>query len=103
MEKEEESKKDLEKFWKDRTNELAKDEKIKTLTTQKRDLEDIVRLLKEEGGCVTISDDVGNKKMVKGTIDGFSVRQTTSSRRNIAIHGLDKSWLGKKVLLVLLE
>ena len=56
-----------------------------------------------KGECVTISDDAGNKKMIHGSMEGFAVRQTTSVRRNIVIRGLDKSWLGKKVLLVLLE
>jgi len=103
-EKEEETKKELEKFWNDKTNELEKDEKIKMLTTQKHDLEGIIRLLKEEGGCATISDDIGNKKMVKGTIGGFSVRTAVTRKKlGVSIADLDQSWQNGKILCIFLE
>jgi len=88
-----------------RMEEFTKDEKIKILTDQKRDLEGIIRLLKEESGCVTISDDIGNKKMVKGTIGGFSVRTAVTRKKlpGVCITDLDWSWMGGKVLCLLIE
>ena len=41
--------------------------------------------------------------MIHGSIEGFAVREASSGRKDILISGLDKSWDGKKVLLVLLE
>lgn len=86
------------------SNENAKDEKIEMLIIQKRELAGVIRLLKEEGGCATISDDIGNKKMVKGTIGGFAIREATNERKlGVSITGLDRSWQGEKVLCLLLE
>jgi hypothetical protein len=41
--------------------------------------------------------------MVKGIMGGFAIREASAGRKNILISGLDKSWDGKKVLLILLE
>jgi len=87
---------------------LTKEEKIQNLIAQNRDLEGVLRLLKEEGGCITIYDDIGNKKMVKGVMGGYAVREVTGTgwkktQPPIGIGGLDRSWLGKKALVILLE
>ncbi|HEC93227.1 MAG TPA: hypothetical protein ENI51_09590 [Candidatus Atribacteria bacterium] len=49
---------------------------------------------------VTFSDDKGNKIMVNGLIKGYAIRRVEKHGR---IRRLDDSWIGKKILVILLE
>lgn len=57
----------------------------------------------EKGNMVTVEDDRGNKKMIHGSIEGFTIRKAGLRRTGSAIVGLDREWKGKRVLCILLE
>lgn len=70
---------------------------------------------KDEGGntktidkddVITIEDFKGNKKMIHGSIEGFTIKKPikyVGRRASSAIIGFDKDWGGKRVLCILLE
>lgn len=57
----------------------------------------------DKGSAITIEDDKGNKKMVHGSIEGFTIKRASQKRTSSVIIGLDKDWEGKRVLCILLE
>lgn len=64
---------------------------------------------KPEGDYITLEDSGGTKKMIHGTIEGFTVKRaqkqgiTSKQRIPSTIKGLDGSWADKRVLCILLE
>jgi len=54
---------------------------------------------------LTIEDKDGNKLFVKGSIKGLAIKVADAGkkRRYACIDGLDSSWIGKKILCILLE
>ncbi|NIA04046.1 MAG: hypothetical protein GWP09_01720 [Nitrospiraceae bacterium] len=59
----------------------------------------------EKENFVTVEDSKGNKYFVHGSINGVAVKVAGKGVRKThsIIVGLDNSWIGKKVLCVLLE
>lgn len=56
-----------------------------------------------KGDMVTIEDTKGSKKMIHGSIEGFTIKVARQKRTSSVLIGLDSGWEGKKVLCILLE
>lgn len=59
----------------------------------------------EKGDMITIEDSKGAKKMIHGSIEGFTIKKPRRRRLETSsvIIGLDSDWEGKRVLCILLE
>jgi len=60
----------------------------------------------EKGSVISIEDKKGNKFFIHGSIGGITVKQAIAGNRKktfSCIIGLDSSWIGKKVVCIMLE
>lgn len=52
---------------------------------------------------ITVTDDLGNKKILRGTIEGFSIKKTKKTKlKGVTISGLDGDWSGHNILCIFL-
>jgi len=52
---------------------------------------------------LVITDEEGSKKVFEGTLEGFVVKIPKKKFTNAVISGLDDTWIGKKVLCILID
>lgn len=58
----------------------------------------------EKEEVIIITDKQGNKKIIGGSIEGFTIKKPRKTvSKSCAITGLDSNWADKKTLCILLE